>query len=103
MPAENLIKSFSFQVLHRDVLDPVGFAQVEDADYIPVGNLSREDELLFEALQNFGIAGQLRPNHFQGNDPIELHVPGLIHRSHTALAEDLDQAVAVANNGSRLK
>ena len=41
-----------------------------------------------------GIAAHLRADHFQGDQHVQVGVPGLVDRSHAAHAKQLDDAVA---------
>src|ERR1700745_3076373 len=68
------MKALALDVFHRDEFDFLGFAEIEDADDVPVADLARQDQFLFEALQNLTIAGQLRPNDFERDLPLQLQV-----------------------------
>src|SRR5579862_2537861 len=52
----------AFHEFHRDELDTLRLAQIEYANDISVGDFTREDEFLFEAAENFRIAGELGTN-----------------------------------------
>src|SRR6202043_691508 len=49
------VKALAFDIFHGDESDFLCFAEVEDADDIPVADLTRKDQLLFEALQDLTI------------------------------------------------
>ena len=63
-PFQNGAQVLAIHVLHRDELDSVGFAQVENAHDVAVGHIARQDEFLLEALQNGRISRQFRTDDF---------------------------------------
>src|SRR2546422_9558951 len=70
---------------------------------ILVRDLPREDQLLFEAAQNVGMPGQLRPDDLDRYQPVELMIPDLIDRAHAAFAQAFENFVALAQHGAGLK
>ena len=87
-----------FDVIHRDELASIGAAEIEDPDDVLVGDLPGENQLLFEAAENIGMAGQLRADHLEGYQPVQLMIARLVHRAHAALAQPLQDFVALAEN-----
>ena len=65
-----------------------------------MGDLSREDQLLFETLQCFRIVRQFRPYHLDRHTPVQFNVPGLVDRAHATLAQDLKKLVASSEQSS---
>ncbi len=49
-----------FDELHGDELDSLGLPEIKNANDVAVRDLAREDQLLLESAENFGMAGQLR-------------------------------------------
>jgi hypothetical protein len=68
----------------------------------PVSHLAGEDEFLLESLENFRTGGQLGPDYLRGYDPVQFDVSSLINGAHAAFTQDLDDLVAVPQNGSWL-
>ena len=90
----------AFEVRHRDVLDAVDLAEIVNADDVLVGHLAGEDQFLLEPAlhfpRRFRVARCLGANDFEGDPLPELGVPHLVHRTHTANAENLDDVIAGA-------
>jgi hypothetical protein len=68
-----------------------------------VSDLARQDEFLFEAAENFGMAGEVGSDEFQRDQTVELQVASLVDGSHATLAEELKYLETVAEDGSRLE
>ncbi|PYT31590.1 MAG: hypothetical protein DMG57_04730 [Acidobacteria bacterium] len=62
-------------------LHPPAVPKSKIPNHILVRDLPREDQLLFEAPQNVGTPGQLRPDDLERCQPIELMIPDLIDRA----------------------
>ncbi len=92
-----------FHILHGDKSHPVGLPEIEDADDVPVGHFPRENEFLFEAPENFRMAGKVRADQLQGNKTLEFDIPRLVNRPHPALPQQLQDLVAIADDCSRLE
>ncbi len=86
---------FALDILHRDELYPLRFAQVINTDDIAVGDLGGEDQFLFEAVENGTVAGQVRANHFQGHHAAQLNVLGFVNGAHAAFAQQAQYLIAV--------
>src|SRR5579872_670617 len=91
----------AFDVLHGDELHAIGFAQVVNADYVPVRHLMREDQLLLEAVDDRRIGGEIGTNDFQGDGAIDLPVEGLVNRTHASFAEQRRYLIAIGEHCSR--
>src|SRR2546426_4214522 len=92
-----------FYVLHGDVSDSACLSEIEYADDVGVGNFSRQDEFLFEAPQHFRMASEVGTNQLQCNQALQLDVSRLVNGPHTALTEQLQDFVAVAEHAPRLE
>ncbi len=90
-------------VLHGDVSDPARLPQIENADDVAVGNFARENEFLFEAPQDFRMAGEVGTNHLHCNRALQFDVARLVDGPHPALTEQLQDFVAIAEHAPRLK
>ena len=84
--------------LHGDELDAVGFVQVVNADDVPVRDLPGQHQLLLEARQNGGIAGEVGTNDLQADHALHFHVAGFVDRAHAAHAEHFLDLVAAAED-----
>ena len=91
------------QVLHGDELDAVGFADVENANDVAVGDLASGQQLLLEPRQDLGIARQVGPDHLQRDGAIEFAVLRLVNRAHAAQPQHLQDLVAAAQHCSRIQ
>ena len=80
----------ALDVLHGDELDAIGLAEVENANHIVVGDLARENQFLLEALQDFGIRGQVAANYLQRNLAVQFAVMRLVNRAHSALPKHFE-------------
>ncbi len=98
--AKDALQVLAFDVLHGDELDPVGLAQIKNADDVLVRNLPREDQFLLEAPKNFGIGGHVGANHLDGDLAVQLFVVGLVNGTHAALSEQADDFIAAANGSA---
>ena len=94
---------FTLDVLHRDELHALRFAQVIDADDIPMSDLRGEDQLLLEALDDGGVSGVFAANRLQGDGAVQLDVPGFVDGPHAAFAEQRDDFVSLPQQIASLK
>ena len=67
----------------------IGLPQVKDANHVLVGDLSRQDQLMLEALDNVRLGRQLGANNFQRDYFVNLAVQRFVDSSHPALPEHL--------------
>ena len=51
--SRSALQVFTFDVLHGDELDAVRLAEIENADYVFVGDLARENQFLLKAPREF--------------------------------------------------
>ncbi len=98
--ADRGLQAFALDVLHREELDPLRLAEVEDADHVLVRHLAREHELLLEARERLGAFRGVEPDRLERDQLVELAVARLVDAAHAALAEDRHDLVAVAEDGS---
>ena len=96
-------KVVAFDELHRDELHAVGITEVVDADDIAVRDLRGEDQLLLEALDYGGVAGEFAADGLEGDDAVQFEVTGLVDGSHATLAEKGEDFIALAEDVSGLK
>jgi hypothetical protein len=88
-------------VVHSDEFDSVGFAEVEDSNYVRVTDLARENEFLLEASQHFWIAREFGPDQFEGDETIQFFVARLVDGTHTAAAKQLEDFIASRQQSAR--
>src|ERR1051325_3997410 len=60
----------AFHEIHGDELDSVGLAQIENSNNILVRHLTRENQFLLEALQNFRIPSEFGANQLERNQAV---------------------------------
>src|SRR5439155_5925739 len=88
-------------VVHADELDPLRFAQVENADHVLVRHLPGQDQLLLEPPQHLLLIGELGTDHLERHDAVELAVARLVDRPHAALAQQFEDFIAPAQHAPR--
>jgi hypothetical protein len=71
-----------------------------DAADVAVAHLPREHDLLAEAALHLGVGRDLGPEDLDGDDLLELAVPGLVDHSHPALAEGGQDLETAGDDGS---
>ncbi len=86
---EQVRKILPFDELHGDEPEPIGDAEIENADYIPMRDLAGENQLLLESRENTWMAREFAADHFQSDQAVQLAVASLIDRPHPAFAEQL--------------
>jgi len=64
-------------------------------NYIFLGDLPGKNQFLLESLQNLFVDRQLRPDHFQSDQAVELEVPSFVDGAHAAFAKNLHNFVAL--------
>ena len=89
--------------LHGDELEALGHAQVINADDVLVGDLAGQDQLLLEAREDLGIAGQFGADDLHRQQAVQLAVPGLVDRPHAAFPEHLENLITVGQQAARHK
>src|SRR4029077_11130650 len=90
---EETTQVYPLNKFHGDELDPVGFGEVVNANYILVGYLVRQEKFLFEARQDGGTCGQFWANQFESYEAVQFSISGFVHRAHAAFAEQLQNFV----------
>ena len=97
---EHGAKIAAFHELHGDELEPLGLSQVEDANDVAVGNFASQDQFLFEAAQDFRIAGEVSADQLESYEASELGVARLINGAHSALAEQCEDFITLGQQCS---
>ena len=93
----------AFHVLHGDEFQAAGIPDVKDSDYIFVGNLACEQQLLGKALRNFRVLCQFRADALQCDDAVNVAIMGFVNSAHTAYAEHFQDLKATAQHLSNFK
>ncbi len=83
-PAQPRVERFALDILHRDVLAAVGFADLVDGADVRVIERGGRARLLQQAPTRVGIGLRLRRQEFQGDAAAELQVIGEKHLGHPA-------------------
>ncbi len=68
---------------------------------VAIRNFAGEKDLLLEALQNIGVAGQFGTDHFQSDGATQFAVFGLVDRAHAAFSDGMQDLVASAQHYPR--
>jgi hypothetical protein len=76
----------SLNILHGDELDALRLPEIKDADDVAMSNFTREDEFLFEAAEDFGMARKIRANELERDEALEFDVTSFLNSSHSSLA-----------------
>jgi hypothetical protein len=97
---EQTFEILSLDKLHGDEPDSVGFSEVENPNRVFVGHLPRQDEFLFEPMQDFRLSRELGTNYLQGDQSLQFAILRLIHSAHASLAEQLQDLVPLPENGA---
>src|SRR5215470_6487902 len=97
------MQSLPLDILHRDEPDSAGLAQIENSNYVSIGDLASKNQFLLEALKDFRIAGEFGPDNFESNDAIEFKIFRFVYRTHATFAEDLQYFVTASDNCPGLK
>ena len=97
---EDLIEAGALHVLHGDKSNSIRLAKIENTNNIAVRDLPGQDQLLFEALQNFRITRQFWPDYLQSDHAVEFVVAGFVDRTHSAFAKHLQDLVTVRQNAA---
>ena len=94
---------FAVHVLHGEELQAVGFADIEDAADVGMGNLAGDADFAVEARHGRAILGDGFRQEFQRHRLAELEVFGAIDFAHGAASGHGHDAVAVLKDGARSK
>ena len=79
------------------------FREVVHPHHVTVRHLVGKTDLLLETVDDGGVAGQLRPDHLQGHQPVQLPVLRLVDGAHAAGAKNGENLIAPGEDGARLK
>ena len=90
-------------VPHRQEAQSLVLPDVVDADHVLVADLAREEKLAAEALDDRGIASQVRAKDFQRGIDVELLVARPIDDPHPSHAGDSEHAIPAGDEGARGK
>ena len=93
-PLQHLLERLAVEVLHDEVVQPVGLADLEGADDVGVLELHGQPGLALEAAERFRVLGLGRRQHLDGDDLAEL-VDRLVDAGHAALADAVEDLVVV--------
>ena len=88
--------------LHDDVRARAVLAEVEHRHDARVAERRRRPGLVAEPAEEVGVLAELGAEELDGDVAIQLGVAGAVDRRHPALAEELDQAVAAAEDAPDL-
>ena len=102
-PFQLLVQVLALDVSHRDKLDAFDVAQIMDPQDVFVGNLARQQQLLFEALHRLRVGHQIGTHQLQRYRAIEIVVVGFVDGTHASLAELRFDAVARTELGARFQ
>jgi len=83
----------ALQILHRDERMALVLIDVVDRADVRVVERRCRAGFLSKAVQGVRILGQFPAQKLQGNEPAELRILGLIHDSHSAAADSLDDSI----------
>ena len=97
--ADEVLEGHALEVLHRDVGDARGLAEVVGPEHVAVRDAPGELDLLLEALEEGRVAREgLGPQQLEGHDLVELPVARAVHDAHAALAQRAEDLVAVGED-----
>ncbi len=88
-------------VFHRQVVVPLGFANVEHPTDVRVRHLARRPHLVEQELQRGGVGRQLVGQELQRHRLAELEIVGPVDLAHAAAAEQADDPVAPGDHRAR--
>ena len=79
----------SIDEFHHEVKVAGCLAKVMHGDYIRMRQASQGPGLACETFRERRVAAPLGRQDFEGHQPIELELPGLVHGTHAALADQV--------------
>ena len=98
VPADEVFERLALDVLHDDVVGPVGLAPIVDADEVRLVEAGRGLGLPAEALDEGGVVQQSLKEDLDGDAPSEGEILAQVHVGHAAAAELAQHAVAAAHD-----
>src|SRR5205085_5399894 len=84
---------FAIDVFHRQEVQPLGLAYVEDAADVRVRHMARDADFAVKARQGRAVRRQAFGEQLQGDRLRELEVVGAVDFAHAAAAQQADDAV----------
>ncbi len=93
----------SLDELHGDEAESFEDAEVKNADHVAMRDFPRQDQFLFESLQNARMAGQFRTDYFQRYQPVEFAVLGFVDRAHSAFPQHFQDLVTIGEHTAGFK
>ena len=93
-PAERAREVFPVDVLHREIQEAVGLADVVDAAHVGVGDLPRGAHLVVKLSEAHRIVAERFRQELQRDRLAEAQIVRPIHLPHPAAAEETDDPVA---------
>src|SRR5262245_8901002 len=99
-PPQQRGEIFSLDMLHRNEVTPIDFADIEDPADVRMCNLPRQPNFVEEQLQATVVAGILAAQKLECDSDIEREILCLIDDAHAAAAEMADDAVPVGDEGT---
>ena len=92
---------FAIDVLHGEECLTIDVADVVDAAYVGMRDLTRDPDFIAKAFEQAFIAGRLIGQKLQRNGLSESEIVGAVHLAHAASAEQCDDAVARCHQPAR--
>ena len=101
--AKDGLQVASFDEVHGDELDAIGFAKIENANDVFVRDLPGQDQFVLETGENVGPAGEFGTNDFQRDETIDFAISRFVDRAHASFAEELQDFVTIADDAPYLQ
>src|SRR5579884_1465493 len=89
-----LLQVLAVDPRHGNETKTVRFAEVVDAQHVPVRDAAGQQDLLLQLFQTVGVFRQLGPYYFERHAAVQIQVGGPVHAAHTAFAGQLFDAIA---------
>ena len=99
-PVEHLVERLAFQVLHHDVVDAAGLADLIGADHVRVVELREQPGLALEPAEDVRVLRLRRRQDLQRDELAEV-VDGLVHAAHLPLADLVEDLVPAEEEAVR--
>ena len=87
---KKLAQGLPLYVLHDQVVKLRGSAEVEDLDDVGMGEEGEDFRLAVKTLSELGVFGELRGEHLERHDPVEVRLPGLVDNAHAPAGDELE-------------
>jgi len=92
-PRDSVLEGHTAQKLHSDECLPVLIVNFVDRANVGMIQRGRSFGFALEAAESLWVFGYVVGQEFKGNEAIQLNVLCLVHHTHTATTEPLDDAV----------